>query len=89
MGLCYFKKCYSNILDEHKFSDFISTYEIQESFLSFIGQQDYFQNSQSIPQNVLNELAETLIKYCDSHLKKTEYNSQGIEFVKSYLGQFI
>jgi hypothetical protein len=89
MGVCYFKKCYSGLLDEIKFSDLLSTYDIQDHFVSYLKPMMQLpthlsQVTETIDSQQLKQTLQTLLS---NNLKKSTYNEEGLELMDAFLGR--
>ena len=86
MGLCYFKKCYANHLDEYQFTDLASTYQTQDSFLNYLHRAHLHENSFSVEENEVQELLGQFVKYLETHINHSKLNDDSLEIIKNYLG---
>ena len=83
MGICYFKKCYANHLDEYQFSDLVSAYQTQDSFLNYLKRE-------VVPEPMVDpdfqDLFTLFTKYLETHIKQSKSNDEGLEIINNYLG---
>jgi hypothetical protein len=89
MGICYFKKSYSNNLDEFQFSDLVTSFQTQDSFLSFLKKDPLYNLELETSGDIFFELKNTLNEFMQSHLKNTKNIEEDVKIIQSYLDYLI
>ena len=84
MGICYFKKCYSNHVDENKLLDLVSTFDIHSQFVSYLEISEPKAQDLSLVADWIVKLKEIFLKYMETHIKKT--HAVELDMLTNYLG---
>lgn len=89
MGLSFFKKSYSNHMEEFQLSDLVSAFQIQDIFLAFLKKEPLHENP--LPHNNLIEqpislLIKTFNSYLQTHVRKSKYSDESLEIIIAYMG---
>ncbi len=86
MGLCYFKKCYSDRMEDFQFCDLVSTYQIQESFLLYLKREPIFENPLTVSEENTSALLNILNNYFKTYVKPSPLNKEYLHLISNYIG---
>lgn len=85
LGICYFKKSFSNHLDEHLLSDLASSFQAQEVFLSYLMRESLHENPCSVQESDIKQLFDLFSVYLDADNKHSKDQDSMVGIIKNYL----
>ncbi|MES2615248.1 MAG: hypothetical protein V4591_07530 [Bdellovibrionota bacterium] len=85
MGLCFFKKCYSNKIEDFQLSDIVSTYQTQNAFMNHLRIDELPENPIHISESECQNLTTSFLNYLSTHIKPSKQNEECVDIIKHYL----